>query len=312
MEYTHTRGLTVSKITLGTVQLGMKYGINNQDGQPSVEKANGILETAINGGINTFDTSSDYGTSEQVVGDYFKRVGGEKPLIVTKFGVKNTQNPLPFVEVEKKVREQVENSLTRLGYQKLPLLLVHDENDLLCYGESLAVILNRLKDENLIDKVGVSLNHFSCIEQVLKYDMYEAVQLPLNILDVKNATGSNIKKLAQNGVMVFIRSVYLQGLLFRNPQTLPQGVLQNAKESLERLQKIAEEENVTIAELALAYIRDLDGVSSLVMGADNPQQVKENIELINAKGLSARAREKIIGAFSDIDERVLSPWLWNK
>lgn len=81
---------------------------------------------------------------------------------------------------------------------------------------------------------------------------------------------------------------------------------------LSQRKKIAEEENMIIAGLAISYIRDLQGVSSLVMGAEKPVQVKENIELINVKKISDTAREKIISAFYNIDERVLQPWLWNK
>ena len=310
MKYTNFNGYRISQITLGTVQLGMSYGINNADGKPSEETAEQVLSTAINGGITSFDTSSDYGTSEKVVGDYFKKQES-KPLIVTKFGVGSWDKPLTEKEVEKKVREQVENSLERLGYDKLPLLLSHNGNDIVCYGKTLTTILKKLQCENLIDKVGSSLNYFSHIDNVLESEIFEAVQLPLNMMDVKDATGNGIKKLADNNIAVFIRSVFLQGLFFRDPETLPQGVLQNAKEPLKKMRKIAEEENVTIAELAIAYIRDLKGVTSLVMGAEKPEQVKENINLINVKSISEHTREKIIKAFKDVDERVLSPWLWN-
>ena len=81
---------------------------------------------------------------------------------------------------------------------------------------------------------------------------------------------------------------------------------------LSQRKKIAEEDNMSIAGLAISYIRDLQGVSSLVMGAEKPEQVEENIELINVKKISDTAREKIISAFYNIDERVLQPWLWNK
>ena len=311
MEYVNVKGAKISKITLGTVQLGLNYGINNSEGQPSVEKAHGILEEAIKGGINVFDTSSAYGTSESVLGSYFKKCK-EKPFTVTKFVVGGCENPLSPLEVEKKVRAQVENSILQLGYDKLPLLLVHHETDLDCYGGCLSDILNRLKKENLIDRAGVSLNHFSFVDKVVKDDIYEAVQLPLNLLDVKNATGKQIQTLAKKGLAVFIRSVYLQGLIFKDPENLPQGVLQNAKKPLEKLREIAGEENLSLAGLAVSYIRDLEGVSSLVMGADNANQVKENIDLINVKSISENAREKIVSSFFDIDERVLSPWVWNK
>ena len=301
----------ISKITLGTVQLGMNYGINNAEGKPSEELASQVLETAINGGITSFDTSSDYGTSEKVVGDFFKSKK-DKPIIVTKFGVGKFEDGLSDNDVEKIIRTQVENSLERLHYDKLPLLLSHSEKDLEVYGKTLVNVLKKLQSENLVDKVGASLNHFSYVDMVLENDIFEAVQLPLNMMDVKNANGKEIKKLAEKDVMVFIRSVFLQGLFFRDPETLPNGVLQNAKEPLKKVRKIAEEENMSIAGMAISYIRDLKGVSSLVMGAEKPEQVKENIDLINVKGISDLAREKLTYAFKDVDERVLQPWLWNK
>ena len=311
MQYIDFNGHKISKITLGTVQLGMNYGINNQGGQPDTETAGEILSAAIEGGITSFDTSSDYGTSEKVLGDYFgKKVA--KPLIVTKFGVGGHDDPLIEKEVEKTIREQVENSLLRLKYDKLPLLLSHNGNDIECYGKTLIKILKKLKDEKLVDKVGSSLNYFSQIDKVLANDIFEAVQLPLNMMDVKNATGDGIEKLYKSGVAVFIRSVFLQGLFFRDPETLPQGVLQNAKEPLKKMRKIAEDEGILITELAIAYIRDIQGVTSLVMGAEKPEQVKENISLINCKPLSENVRDKITATFKNVDERVLCPWLWNK
>lgn len=301
----------LSKITLGTVQLGMNYGINNADGQPSEKIAEQVLSAAIDGGITTFDTSSDYGTSEKVVGNFFRNRTDDK-LIVTKFGVGCWESGLTEKDIEKKVREQVENSLENLGYNKLPLLLAHDEKDVQCYGKTLINVLKRLQNENLVDKLGASLNHFSYVNKVIESEVFEAVQLPLNMMDVKNSTSNEIKNLSKKNLAVFIRSVFLQGLFFRDPDTLPNGVLQGAKEPLRKIRKIAEEENMSIAGLAISYIRDLQGVSSLVMGAEKPEQVKENIELINVKKISDTAREKIISAFYNIDERVLQPWLWNK
>ena len=311
MKYTDFNGYKISQITLGTVQLGMNYGINNADGKPSEETAEQVLSTAINGGITAFDTSSDYGTSEKVVGDYFKKQKN-KPLIVTKFGVGSFDDPLSEKEAEKKIREQVESSLERLGYNKLPLLLSHNEKDLDYYGKTIINVLKKLQSENLVDKVGASLNHFSYIDKVIDSEIFEAVQLPLNMMDVKNATGNGIRKLADKNIAVFIRSVFLQGLFFRDPDSLTQGVLLNAKEPLKKMRKIAKEENISVAGLAIAYIRDLNGVTSLVMGAEKPEQVKENVDLINVKSISEKTREKITETFKDIDERVLCPWLWNK
>jgi aryl-alcohol dehydrogenase-like predicted oxidoreductase len=48
-------GRSISGMTLGTVQLGMDYGISNASGKPSQQKAFQILDTAIDGGVNSFD-----------------------------------------------------------------------------------------------------------------------------------------------------------------------------------------------------------------------------------------------------------------
>ena len=138
----------ISKITLGTVQLGINYGINNADGKPTEEMAGKVLSTAINGGITSFDTSSAYGTSEKVLGNFFK-TQTKKPTIITKFSVLNHDNPLSEIEVEKKINAQVENSLNNLGYNKLPLLLMHSEIDLTVYGNTLLKTLRNLQKTGL-------------------------------------------------------------------------------------------------------------------------------------------------------------------
>lgn len=312
MKYTDFNGYRISQITLGTVQLGMDYGINNIVGQPNNETANAILSAAINGGINTFDTSSDYGTSEIIIGDYFASHKKNKPFIVTKCSVKDWNIVLSENEVERRLRVQVEKSIEKLKCDKLSLLLLHDERDIDSYGKLLPKILDRFVKENLIERAGVSLNHFSYIDKILSSDIFHAVQLPLNMMNIKDTSGDGIKKLVKKNIIVFIRSVFLQGLFFRDPQTLPQGVLQKAKEPLQKLRRLADEVSIPIKELAVSYIRDLEGVTSLVMGAEKPEQVEENISLINCKPLPEKVRTKIIDTFKDVGEEVLSPWLWNK
>ena len=313
METKILKGMEISKLSLGTVQLGMNYGINNAGGKPSEELADSILQTACDGGITVFDTSSDYGTSEQVVGDFFKKkYKGKKPLIVTKFKIEADHTKVaPVEDVEKNLRAQVETSLERLGYNKLPLLMLHRESELFDYGDVLPNALKKLQREGLVDKVGVSLNGCTYVKDVLENDLYEAVQIPLNMLDTKNVLHGGIDRLHDKGVIVFIRSVYLQGLIFRDPETLPDGLLQDAKEPLRRLRRLAEEENMSGAQVAITFMRDLDGVSSLVLGSETPEQVRENLALANSPRLSDRARGKILDMFADINPDVLKPWLWN-
>ena len=58
----------LSRLTLGTVQLGLPYGIANRAGQPEYGEIRAIVAAAVEGGVNCFDTAAAYGTSEAVLG----------------------------------------------------------------------------------------------------------------------------------------------------------------------------------------------------------------------------------------------------
>ena len=81
MNYTVKNGHKISALTLGTVQFGLAYGINNDKGMPSFEESARIIDTALNEGIVSFDTARGYGESESVLGKYFKTETREKTII---------------------------------------------------------------------------------------------------------------------------------------------------------------------------------------------------------------------------------------
>lgn len=83
MEYSNS----ISKMTLGTVQLGLNYGIANNEGKPDEEKAFRILDSALASGVNCIDTAAIYGDSEKVIGKYLadSYTRRSEISIVTKF-----------------------------------------------------------------------------------------------------------------------------------------------------------------------------------------------------------------------------------
>jgi aryl-alcohol dehydrogenase-like predicted oxidoreductase len=108
---------------------------------------------------------------------------------------------------------------------------------------------------------------------------------------------------------VFVRAVFLQGLFFRDPDTLP-SCLSEAGPYLRILRDAARAEGMTVAELALGHVRDLPAVTSLVVGAETVDQVRENLRLFSAPPVSAATNEWLRRAFDDVPERVLNPSLW--
>ena len=74
----------LSKLILGTVQLGLNYGVNNSSGKPTLDTAFNILNLAYESGIRTFDTAEAYGDSQEVIGRYIKQFPNKKFKIITK------------------------------------------------------------------------------------------------------------------------------------------------------------------------------------------------------------------------------------
>ena len=73
MKHIETHGVRLSRFQLGTVQLGMTYGLGEDKGKPSLEKAMGILDAAVVHGINVLDTANTYGDSEAVIGKWLAK-----------------------------------------------------------------------------------------------------------------------------------------------------------------------------------------------------------------------------------------------
>jgi len=274
----------VSGITLGTVQLGMEYGIANKSGKPNLEKSFKILETALAGGVNSFDTSDAYGDSEAILGEYFKTA--EKPLFTTKFRI-DPAGDTSKAGIEKQIFDSAGRSVDKLGIQKIPVYMLHVAQDLARYGSAVPEALKKLRDSGLIGIPAVSVYTADEAEEMLRYGIFGAIQLPINAFDRRMVRAGVIKKLKQAEIIVFARSVFQQGLFFLKPEELPRG-LEFAGEALLKLKRLSESEGLSIAQSTLGYIRDMEGITSLVVGAETPEQISENIRLMETPRISER------------------------
>ena len=303
------KGINISALSLGTVQLGLSYGINNADGKPSQETANAILNAAIDGGINTLDTAGAYGDSEVVIGNWLKTVPAEKrPFIVTKAAGLDHSS---LENLRKDLFGRVKTSKERLGVEKLDLLMLHHFDDYLCDKENVRMVMEELKASGEVRFIGASAySHHDYGE--LADTGFDATQIPLNLFDWKQIENGGLKKLEQSGMMVFVRSVYLQGLVFQKPETLAPH-MEFARPTLEKFQYLCKKYELTPAALALSYALSLPGVTSLVLGSEKAEQVRQNLALMDqAVELRAEQMAEIRELFLDTPEQVLNPALWPK
>lgn len=299
MKYTEIAGKKLSAMSLGTVQLGLNYGIANTKGQPEEKQSFEMLQAALDNGITSLDTARAYGTSEEVLGRFFKQYKGDIPFITTKIiGIEG----LPAAEIEKKTFEIAEKSLETLGVSKVNCIMLHRGSNLFENGEVVAKAMESLIKKGYTDTVGVSVYGGEELEKMFEYDVYTATQVPMSIFDQRLIASGMTDKLADRGITTFVRSVFLQGLFFLDPDTMTDPILlEHAAPRIRLLRECAEKEGMSIAQLAIAYMREVRGVTSLVLGADTAEQVRMNAGYFETKSVSEETSEMIKKAFADVD-----------
>ncbi len=301
MRYQSVRGRNLSAMTLGTVQLGLNYGIANNEGKPSREKSFLMLRAALEAGITSLDTASAYGDSEIVLGDFLQQQWrGSLPVLTTKCKLESPEG-FPASVIEKELTENVEASLERLGVRSVEYLLLHQASDMVRYGDIVPKTLKRLVQKGYFTTPGVSVYYANEIECMLQNATYCAVQLPMGILDQRLVHGGYLERLKQHGVDVFVRSVFQQGLCFMEPDAMEEDLRRCAGEPLQKLSEFAKRAQMSVAQFAVSFIRDLPGVTSLVLGADNPAQIKENVALLDGPEIPDDLMKQTLCAFETID-----------
>ncbi len=300
MKYTDVKGNKLSAMSLGTVQLGMNYGIANDGGKPDEAKSFAMLRCALeDSGITSIDTARVYGDSEEVIGRFFKTYKGALPFITTK--VPKIQGE-SAAEVEKFVITTVEESLDRLGVNKVNAVMLHVAGDLAAHGKNAADAMESLVKHGYTDIIGASVYNSAEVEEMLKYDVYTTTQVPMSIFDQRLIASGTVDKLKERDYVVFVRSVFLQGLFFLDPDGIDDPILlEHAVPKIKLLREIAAVEGITVAELAIAFMRDTAGVTSLVLGADTPDQVRDNAKYFDVPLLSKDTMTRLRAEFAEVN-----------
>jgi aryl-alcohol dehydrogenase-like predicted oxidoreductase len=111
-------------------------------------------------------------------------------------------------------------------------------------------------------------------------------------------------------MMIFVRSVYLQGLVFLTPETLDPR-MDFALPYLNKFIDFCKEFDMSPAVLALSFVLSLEGISAAVLGVQTNEQMAQNCTLFEqARKLTPSQMEKLHEAFRGIDPRVINPGCW--
>ena len=137
------------------------------------------------------------------------------------------------------------------------------------------------------------------------------IQVPVNLFDTRLVRAGLLEELAGRGFTVFARSVYLKGLLVADPDSLPP-VLAAARGPLLRLEAEAAALGLRRADLALAYVLSLPGVTSVVLGMETLDQLHDNVRSAQGAGVSPEVLRRVADGFTDLPEVLLDPRRWDR
>ena len=306
MDYRKIKDLDVSLFTLGTVQLGIDYGMVGSTKKPTQDAAFAVLDAAAKLGVNTWDTANNYGDSERVIGNWVAADRGPKPNIITKIG------PLDHSSkdaLRDDILRQTEKCCKDLQVDQLDMLMLHDFED---YAKDPQVCTNVFADLKASGVIRTSaISAYSEHDYRIMADSdFDAMQIPLNVFDWGKQESGELEALEKAGKCVFTRSVFLQGLVFMDPQKIPEKMA-FCYPTLEKFQALCREFEVSPAVLALSYVLSVPAVTSVVLGCQTPEQVASNCDMIAGRlQLTADQMEALRKAFLDTPRRVLDPRIW--
>jgi len=292
-----------SRLVLGTAQHGMHYGIANKTGQPDFHAVESMVAEAWKYGIREFDTAQAYGESESVLGRVLSSLG-----ITRQARVISKLHPGLDHQDPNELGSALEQTLARLGQDRLYGLMLHRENLMDLWDAGISETLQTFVDSGLVEHIGVSVYTPQAAVRTLQRSDIDLIQMPSNIFDRRFEKAGVLREAQRCGKQIYVRSVFLQGLLLMSVDDLPES-MRFAIPVMERLADFSRETGFSQKQLALGYVRSVYPAQKVVLGCETLQQVTENLELWST-GLPEKIIAMLPIEFENIDEKILNPSLW--
>ncbi len=318
-------GYEVSEISLGTWQLGSRWG------DPfSEEVAQQTLEAALENGINMLDTADIYqdGCSEMAIGRFLKAHPEKRIYVVTKMG--RALNPhVAEGYTEENMRRFVNQSRERMGVDALDLTLLHCPPTPIFSNKEFFACLDKMKAEGIIRHYGVSIERIDEGLAALEHDI-SAIEVIFNMYRQRPAE-ELFKKAAEKNVGIIVRVPLASGMLTgtytadktfgpndhrtynRNGESFDKGETFSGVDyltgirSAERLK--AELPTDDLAGMALRWCLMFPEVSVVIPGASRPEQIVRNVAASELPPLSPAQMETVKRIYNeDIKDSVHNLW----
>src|SRR5919107_3249794 len=278
-------GLSVSPICVGCAPLGnmpetFEYSVSKQ-------RAFDTLRAVFESPLNFLDTAASYGDgeSERRIGGLLEEIGGlpEGHVLATK-----ADRDLHTGEFSgEQMRRSVERSLGLLGMDRLQLVYLHDPEHetyehMMAPGGPVEGLMG-LKDEGVIEHVGVAGAPIDLMIRFVETDLFEAV-ITHNRYTLVNRTADRIFDVAAvRGVAALNAAPYGSGILAKGPDAYARYEYSEAsKEIVDQVRTIQDacrEFDVPLAAAALQFSLKDPRIVSTIVGMSRPKRVKQTLDL---------------------------------
>ncbi|ARJ51906.1 aldo/keto reductase [Staphylococcus lutrae] len=271
-------GIAISELGLGCMSLGTNE-----------TQAMHIIDAAIEEGITYFDTADIYdkGINETLVGRALKKYQNRGDIVVgTKVGNHLKENGETFWDPSKRyIKENVKNSLRRLGIETLDLYMLHGGTIHDPLDETISAF-DELKQEGVIRAYGLSSIRPNVIRYYLQHSQIETLMSQFNLID--NRPLPLLDEVQQCGVKLLARGPVFKGLLTPNAdrvlaQKFQNGVFDYSYDALSATVTTLKEMNEALTPLAMQYLKSFDVLGSIIVGASSVEQVRQNAQSYRAE-----------------------------
>jgi aryl-alcohol dehydrogenase-like predicted oxidoreductase len=262
------------KIILGTAQLMQGYGTTNSL-TPSIQEIEKIFSYAYENGIYQIDTAPEYGESEKIIGQI-----RSEHLLTTK--VPTFQHCSDTYSSW--VKDSVERSLQNTHKKHVTNLLFHNTQDMISnFSTELEVKLLELKSAGLVQNIGFSVYDRAELEDAMNLFSPDLIQFPLNPFDQRFLEDNLLKNLHDQGIDLFARSIFLQGILIAN-------IVRNKEHfhrwsgELESWKQFCKNNGYLPYEACIKFIQGIDFLTGYTFGVGSLNELKQVVRAVTLDG----------------------------
>ena len=254
--------MPLSKLGFGAAQFPLDGGAPR--GRPPEVEVAEIMNLAARSGLGVFDTTHGATHAETVIGERMPRPAPFRIMVKTGRCDRGGDH----------VEDAARTSLRKLGLRQADAIIVQVAGDMhSAHGPEAWNRLCALRDEGVFQKIGMSVFASDDPVGLAKRFKPDIIQAPASLLDQRLLSDGSLAKIAEMGIEVQLRSIFLQGLLFLPPDRVP-GPMKGAAASLSRVRRMIAEGRSDPLQAALGFALSRAEASSVLVGVTSAAELQ--------------------------------------